>query len=61
MRIAGIIEDKEEAKMIERIIKVSITAQRFGSLSSNELEKEDREINEIIDAEINRLKNRKGL
>jgi len=61
MRIAGIIEDKEEAKMIERIIKVSITAQRFGSLSSNELEKEDREINAIIDAELNKLKNRKGL
>ena len=57
MNIVGIIEDLEEAKMIERIMKVAVTGRVFSSLiDRDKMEEEDREINAIIDAEINRLK-----
>ena len=64
MQIVGVVCDREDAEMIEYIAKVAFTGNKFRSLldDKQKLEKqEDREINAIIDAEINRLKNRKGL
>ena len=59
MRIAGIIENEEEAKMIERIMKVSLVGRIFGSLSNKDPEvEEDEKIDALIDTELNRLRDK---